>query len=87
MFELAISQFIGVLGHVSDLPGNETEINLNLALVAQEAASELTHIKCYRGGEVDEGSTDTLTHIRGYPSPEHEFVCQTRVPGPHSRPL
>ena len=28
-----------------------------------------------------------LTHLRGYPSPEHESVCQTRGPGPHPRPL
>src|ERR1017187_6242468 len=48
---------------------------------------ELTHIKCYRGWEVDEGSADTLTPIRGYPNSEPESVRQTRGPGPHSRPL
>src|ERR1035437_4178750 len=48
---------------------------------------ELTHIKCYREWEVDEESADTLTHIRGYRNPEHESVCQTRGPGPHSRSL
>src|SRR4030095_5083112 len=33
---------------------------------------ELTQIKCYRGGELDWASDDTLTQVRGYPSPEHE---------------
>ncbi len=36
---------------------------------------ELTQIKCYRDGAMDGASDDTLTHIRGYPSPEHEFIC------------
>ena len=36
---------------------------------------------------MDEGSTDTLTHNRGYRNPEHESVRQTRVSGSHSRPL
>jgi hypothetical protein len=35
---------------------------------------ELTHIKCYRDWEVDEGSSDTLTHIHGYPNHEHESL-------------
>src|ERR1039457_3703190 len=48
---------------------------------------ELTHIKCYRGGKVDEGSADTLTPIHGYPNSEPESVRQTRGPGPHSRSL
>jgi len=41
---------------------------------------ELTQIKCYRKREVDEGSADTLTHIRGYRSPGNEFISQTRSP-------
>src|SRR5215210_574431 len=57
------------------------------ATSALPACPELTHIKCYRGWEVDEASADTLTHIRGYRSLEHEFVLQTRVTGTHSRPL
>ena len=48
---------------------------------------ELTQIKCYRSGEVDGESADTLTHIHGYRRTDHEFISQTRVPGPHSRPL
>jgi len=48
---------------------------------------ELTHIKCYRDGEVDEASADTLTHIHGYPNQEHEFISQTRVSGSPSRAL
>ena len=28
---------------------------------------------------MDEGFIDTLTHIRGYRSPEHEFARQARV--------
>src|ERR1017187_6653412 len=55
--------------------------------VNRATSAELTHIKCYRGWEVDEGSADTLTPIRGYPNSEHESVRQTRGPGPHSRPL
>ena len=35
---------------------------------------ELTHIKYYRDWEVDEGSSDTLTHIHGYPNYEHESL-------------
>ncbi len=35
---------------------------------------------------MDGASADTLTPIRGYRSPEHESVRQTRGPGPHSRP-
>jgi hypothetical protein len=42
---------------------------------------ELTHIKCYRGWEVDEWSADTLTHIHGYRSLEHEFISQKGVSG------
>src|SRR4051794_4572037 len=38
-------------------------------LIADEGA--LTQIKCYRGGTLDEGSGDSLTHIHGYPSHEH----------------
>jgi len=51
------------------------------------ALAKLTFIKCYRDWEVDEGSADTLTHIRGYSNNEHELVCQTRVSVPYSRPL
>gem|GEM_PF-3980297 len=29
---------------------------------------ELTQIKCYRGGELDGASEDTLTQVRGYRS-------------------
>ena len=50
-------------------------------------AGELTQIKCYRRGMVDEESANTLTHIHGYRRPDHEFISQTGVPGPHSRPL
>src|SRR5262245_59038288 len=57
------------------------------ALSGFSSSLELTQIKCYREGEVDEGSADTLTHNRGYPSPGYEFICQTRGPGPHPRPL
>lgn len=49
--------------------------------------SELTHIKCYWGWEVDEESADTLTHNRGYPNREHEFVSQTGGFSPHTRSL
>src|SRR6266487_6038929 len=48
---------------------------------------ELTQIKCYRGGELDWASDDTLTQVRGYPSPEHESVRQTRISRQDSRPL
>ncbi len=34
---------------------------------------ELTQIKCYRDWEVDEGSADRLTHIRGYATPKRRF--------------
>src|ERR1039458_4880261 len=53
----------------------------------RQLSAELTHIKYHRGWEVDEGSADTLTPIRGYPNSEPESVRQTRGPGPHSRPL
>src|SRR5262245_36007641 len=49
--------------------------------------SELTQDKCYRGGELDEASDDTLTQVRGYPSNEHESVCQAGISHPNSRPL
>ena len=39
----------------------------------------LTQDKCYPGGELDEGSGDTLTQVRGYPSNEHESAEQTGV--------
>src|ERR1039457_2373984 len=48
---------------------------------------ELTQDKCYRGGELDEASGNTLTQVRGYRNNEHESVRQTRVPRPHPRPL
>ena len=35
----------------------------------------MTQIRCYRGGVGDEGSADTLTHIRGYPN--IRFLCLT----------
>src|SRR5436190_23089972 len=47
----------------------------------------LTQIKCYRGGALDEASSDSLTHIHGYPSHEYEPAFQTRVSLAHSRPL
>src|ERR1039457_2249603 len=50
-------------------------------------SSELTQDKCYRGGELDEASGNTLTQVRGYRNNEHESVRQTRVPRPHPRPL
>jgi len=40
----------------------------------------LTQIKCYREREVDEGSADTLTHIRGYRSPGYEFYQPNAKP-------
>lgn len=39
------------------------------------------------GGELDEGADDPLTQIRGYRSPDHESVRQTRGVGLHPRPL
>ena len=45
-------------------------------LLFRPIMDELTQIKCYQDGEVDEGSADTLTHNCGYPSPEHESICQ-----------
>jgi hypothetical protein len=36
---------------------------------------ELTQDKCYLGGELHVECDDTLTQVRGYPSPEHESVC------------
>ena len=36
---------------------------------------------------MDEASDGTLTRIRGYRNPEHEFVCQTRGVGPRPRSL
>ena len=52
-----------------------------IATGATESEGELTHIKCYRGWEVDEWSVDTLTHIHGYRSLEHEFISKEGVSG------
>src|ERR1035441_49101 len=38
------------------------------------AGPELTQDKCYRGGELDEASGNTLTQVRGYRNNEHESV-------------
>ena len=46
---------------------------------------ELTQINVTGAGEVDKESGYTLTHIHGYRTNEHEFICQTRVFGSHSR--
>ncbi|HLP78248.1 MAG TPA: hypothetical protein VK327_15190, partial [Candidatus Paceibacterota bacterium] len=70
-------------GHT--MPLDQLGNNFKIQAANFYSPSELTHIKCYRSWEVDEESADTLTHNRGYPNREHEFVSQTRGPGPHLR--
>lgn len=48
--------------------------------------AELTRDKGYREEAIGGEPEDTLTQVRGYRSPEHEFVCQAGVPRANPRP-
>jgi len=59
-----------------DLAGDEPEGEQKKVA---DKSPEWTQDKYYWEEELDEGFDNTLTHDRGYRSPDDEFSCQARV--------